>query len=260
MNRKVAQEERPSLQQAQRAFAAHLRDPAAHPPPADIEDRRMKIYRELFYNNIEDFLAQAFPVLRRISTDTVWHARVRDFYARHVCRDPQFYRLAEAFLRYVEDERGVQADDPPFLAELCHYEWVELALGVAEQELPLQQADAQGDLLAGRPLLSPLAWLLSYAWPVHEIGPEHLPKEPPAQVTYLIVYRDRADEVRFLQVNAVTARLVQLLDEDAQASGRALLQRIAAELAHPQPAAVLDEGARILADLSARDIVLGTRR
>lgn len=248
-----------AFQRRQFEFSAHMRDPERN-VCSGVEDRRLKIYRELFYNNVEDFLAQAFPVLRKISTDAVWHARVRDFYARHVCRDPQFYRLAEAFLHYVEGERGVRADDPPFLAELCHYEWAELALAVAEDDLPLQQADAQGDLLTGRPLLSPLAWLFSYVWPVHCIAPDHLPKEPPAQATYLIVYRDRADEVRFLQVNAVTARLVQLLDEDAQASGHGLLQRIADELAHPQPEAVLDEGARILADLRARDIVLGTRR
>lgn len=72
----------PRFQQAQYQFAAHLRDPEANPAPADIEDRRMQIYRELFYNNIEDFLANAFPVLRKISSDEIWHARVRDFYAR----------------------------------------------------------------------------------------------------------------------------------------------------------------------------------
>ena len=43
----------PMFQQTQYAFAAHLRDPDANPAPPDIEDRRMKIYRELVYNNIE---------------------------------------------------------------------------------------------------------------------------------------------------------------------------------------------------------------
>lgn len=254
---------RPAFQQLQRDFAAHLRDPQNNAPPSGIEDRRLQIYRELFYNNIEDFLAHAFPVLRRISDDAVWHARVRDFFARHRARQPQFHQVAEEFLRFLDEVRGEHPDDPPFLRELCHYEWVELALSVSELELPAQNADAgaaPGDLLAGRPLVSPLAWMLAYEYPVHRIGPDCLPETSPAAPTYLIVYRNRQDAVKFMEINAVTARLMQLLEEDADSSGHALLQRIAAELQHPQPQAVIDAGAAILLDLQARDIVLGVRR
>ena len=48
----------PEFQQLQRQLTAHLRDPGS-PPPAGIEERRLKIYRELFYNNVEGFLANA---------------------------------------------------------------------------------------------------------------------------------------------------------------------------------------------------------
>lgn len=250
----------PDFQRMQRAFAAHLRDPAAHPGPSGIEDRRLKIYRELFYNNVEDFLATAFPVLRRISSDAVWHARVRDFYARHVSKAPQFYRLAEEFLHFLEHERGVHADDPPFLAELAHYEWVELALSISEAQASPDLADPNGDPLAAPPLISPLAWPLAYAWPVHRIGPEHQPVEPPAQPSYLIVYRTRQDEVRFMEINAVTARLLQLIEENPKAAGHALLLRIAGELQHPQPSLIVEAGRTMLASLRERDILLGTRR
>ncbi|SFF26371.1 hypothetical protein SAMN04488120_101260 [Fontimonas thermophila] len=242
----------------QRAFAAHLRDPRN--AFAGIEERRLRIYRELFYNNVESCLASAFPVLRKLSSDAVWHARVRDFFTRHRCTAPQFHRLPEEFLRYLEAERGEHADDPPFLRELAHYEWVELALAIAPEDLPIEQADPEGDLLAGCPLLSPLAWPLVYAYPVHRIGPQFQPQAPGDSPTYLIVNRDREDRVRFLEINAVTARLVALIEAEPAASGRALLLRIAAELAHPDPQSVVAQGARILADLRARDIVLGTRR
>jgi hypothetical protein len=250
----------PRFQRAQYEFAAHLRDPEANPAPADIEDRRMQIYRELFYNNIEDFLANAFPVLRRISADDIWHARVRDFYARHQCHDPIFHRVAAEFLGFLENERGEHADDPPFIRELCHYEWVELALSVSELELTPELADPNGDLLNGRPLVSPLAWTLSYEWPVHRIGPDAIPEAPEAQPTYLIVNRNRQDEVKFMEINAVTARLMQLLEEDAESSGSELMAQIARELNHPQPQAVIEAGAEILRDLRERDILLGTRR
>ena len=41
-----------SFQDKQYEFAAHLRDPENVPAPDGIEDRRMGIYRELFYNNL----------------------------------------------------------------------------------------------------------------------------------------------------------------------------------------------------------------
>ena len=250
----------PRFQQAQYQFAAHLRDPEKNSAPADIENRRMQIYRELFYNNIEDFLANAFPVLRKISSDDIWHARVRDFYARHQCHDPIFHRVAAEFLAFLENGRGEHPDDPPFIRELCHYEWVELALSVSELELTPELANPNGDLLAGRPLVSPLAWTLSYEWPVHRIGPDAIPDVPDAQPTYLIVNRNRQDEVKFMEINAVTARLMQLLEEDAESSGAQLMAQIARELNHPQPQTVIDAGAGILRDLRERDILLGTRR
>ncbi|NNG12205.1 MAG: DUF2063 domain-containing protein, partial [Halobacteria archaeon] len=58
--------ERPDFIRRQYEFAAHIRDPKHQPAPADVEDRRMGIYRELFYNNVEGFIAGTFPVLRRI--------------------------------------------------------------------------------------------------------------------------------------------------------------------------------------------------
>lgn len=250
----------PEFQRVQYQFAAHLRDPARNPAPAGLEDRRLKIYRELFYNNVEDFLATAFPVLRRISADELWHRRVRAFYAGHVCHEPQFYKLAEQFLDWLNSDAALHADDPPFLRELAHYEWVELALGVSELRLTPELADPNGDLLSGRPLVSPLAQVLGYAYPVHRIGPEYLPDAPPAQPTYLIVNRDRHEEVKFTEINLLTARLLECLETDSQASGQELLTRIAGELQHPQPEQVVRLGGEMLVHLRGRDIILGTRR
>ena len=250
---------KPAFQRLQYQFAAHLRDPQNNSAPKGIEDRRLQIYRELFYNNVEDFLANAFPVLRALTADTRWHAMVHDFYARHQCHEPQFHKIAEEFLRYLGDERGAIEGDPPFMRELAQYEWVELELGVSETKLTPELADPNGDLLAQIPLASPLAWTLAYDFPVHKISPEFQPTTPGAQPTLLIVYRNRHDDVKFMEVNAITARLMQLIGEEP-ASGRALLERIAVELKHPQPASVVAEGGKILRELRERDILLGTRR
>ena len=58
--------EQRSFQDKQYAFAAHIRDPEHRPAPEGIEDRRMAIYRELFFNNIRSLLARNYPVLRKV--------------------------------------------------------------------------------------------------------------------------------------------------------------------------------------------------
>jgi hypothetical protein len=248
------------FKRVQYAFAAHLRDPARYPAPPDIEDRRMKVYRELFYNNVEGFVASAFPVLRKLYDDVAWHCMIRDYFSRHRAHTPFFHRIAEEFLQYLQNEHAPSPEDPPFLLELAHYEWVELALAISEEECDLAGVDPAGDLLDGVPVLSPLAWNLAYRYPVHRISPDFQPTEPGAQPTCIVVYRDRHDTVGFLEINVVTARLLQLIEEQPDRSGREQLQAIAAELRHPQPQVVIEGGREMLDSLRRRDILLGTRR
>lgn len=245
------------FQHSQYRLAAHLRDPEQNPAPADIEDRRLGIYRELIYNNIESFIAGGFPVLRALYSDQRWRAMVRDFIRSHQSHTPYFLEISQEFLRYLQEERGVQAGDPAFLLELAHYEWVELALDISPETLPEPQDLDRQSLMERRPLVSPLAWRLSYQYPVHRIGPDFQPEQPPEQPSFLIVYRNRKEQVRFMEANAVTIRLLQLLEEGESLSGRAALEQIAVELQHPQPDQVVANGQSLLAQLSELDIICG---
>ncbi|MEN8132266.1 MAG: putative DNA-binding domain-containing protein [Pseudomonadota bacterium] len=251
-------EQYPNLIQKQFEFAAHIRNPEQHPRPRDVEDRRMAIYRELFYNNIEGFISNGFPVLRGLYEDADWHRLVRDFFTYHRCRSPYFLEISREFLEYIHDERPEHPQDPPFLYELAHYEWVELALSVSEEIPDWEHIDCKGDLVQGRPVLSPLTWLLNYAFAVHKIGPSFIPQAPGEQPTYLLVYRNRQDEVGFMEPNPVTARLVTLIQEHPQKTGEQLLRQIAEELRHPQPELVIQGGRQTLMQLKEADIVLGT--
>jgi hypothetical protein len=246
------------LLRRQREFADHIRHPQHHPAPPDVEPRRMAIYNELFFNNVEGFLAGSYPVLRRITPDAQWHRLARDFFAGHACETPLFTRLAEEFLDYLEQERAPSEEDYPFMLELAHYEWVELALTLSDADQDLPPLNPNGDLLTGHPVLSPLAWHLSYRYPVHRIGPDHLPTEPPPAPTHLVVYRDRRDKIGFLEINPVTYALLETLDKDPGISGRAALEAIADALNHADPSGVLQTGTQLLNDLRRREILLGT--
>lgn len=247
------------FQQQQLDFTAHIRDPANTPLPEGVPARRMAIYTEIFFNNINDQLAGNFPVLRQITSDEGWYALVRDFMLKHRSVTPLFSEVAQEFLEYLHQEREPQAADWPFMLELAHYEYVELAVAISTADEQLGDFDPNGDLLQERPLIGPTAWNLSYQWPVHTIGPENLPQAPSAEPTHLVVYRDRIDDVHFLEINAVTQRLMQLLKENPEQTGLDVLKTIAQELNHPDPDTVIAAGKELLDDLRQRNVILGTR-
>jgi hypothetical protein len=260
MNRKPPDDKAPErLRQSLESFAAHLRNPERNAAPEGIEDRRMEIYRGLFFRNIRNFLSGNFPVLRKLHSAESWDALTRDFYDRHRSSTPLFPEIPREFLHYLQDERGQRPGDPPFMLELAHYEWVELALSLDEQQIESIPAVPDGDLLSGTPVLSPLAWPLSYRYPVHEIRPDFQPFEPPVDPTHLVVYRNRADEVKFMSLNPVSLRLVEVLKDSGDRSGLDVLTQLAQEMQHPDPQVVIAGGKQLLEDLRSRDIILGTR-
>ncbi len=246
------------FQRRQLAFSEHLRDPGKS-PPQEMPERRLAVYRELFFNGFESHLESNFPVLREILNDDQWEALVRDFMVRHRCRTPLFTRIGEEFLDYLHDEREATAGDPPFLWELAHYEYAELAVAISDADRDMADYDPNGDLLHGRPLLAPTARVLSYRFPVHRIGPDFRPTEPPQESTHLVIYRDRDDQVHFLEINPVTARLLGLLKEAPAPTGLECLRRIAEELQHPQPETVVGFGSELLQEMRERNIILGAR-
>ena len=247
-----------NFQEAQRVFAAHIRHPDINKAPADIEDRRMNIYRELFYNNIESFIANGFPVLRKIFDDASWHEMIRDFMHRHKCQTPYFLEIAQEFLKYLDEGRADHRSDFPFMLELAHYEWVELALDVDKQEIPTSGFNPSGDLMSGHPVISPLVWVLQYQYPVHRIGPEFLPESPSPQPHFLLVYRNREYQVKFMEINAVTARLLTILQEQNFCRGEEAVTQLIEELQHPNPQVVYEGGRQALENLLASEIILGT--
>lgn len=252
--------ERPAFQKHQYDFAAHIRDPDKNPAPTGVEDRRMAIYRDLFFNNVSQLLAKTFPVLHEILGPDAWKSLMRDYFSHHESHTPLFLEVPREFVQYLENERGQIAGDRPFMTELAHYEWVELALAIDERAADLADVDQAGDLLEGRPIVSPLHWSLVYSFPVHQISPDYQPEAPPGEPTRLLVYRDLDDKVGFMVINIVTARLLELLADADTASGRDALQRIASELNHPHPETVISGGLDIMTDLRHRQVILGTKK
>ena len=247
------------LEAVQRGFAARIRDPLAHPLPTGIDARRMGVYEELFFNTVESLLAGTFPVLRSLHPEDEWRALVRGFMSGHAAASPLFTEVGQELIGYLQAHPD-RDDRRPFLLELAHYEWLELALANSDATPDPACFDANGDVWKGRPLLSPLAWHLTYRYPVHRIGPDHQPRRPGQQPVFLLVYRDRGDDVRFVELEPATHRLLELLPAQPEWTGRDAVEQIALELGTPGALEVLADGRSRLEDLRERDVILGTRR
>lgn len=252
-NSMLKTDRRVGFRSKQNEFAAYIRDPENNPVPADVKEQRMAMYRELFFNNIEGFLSGNFPVLRKILDDQQWYALAQDFYAKHPCQSPHFSEIPEEFLAYLQNERN-GSGDLPFMLELAHYEWVEMALSIAKEEVAATNQDLD-NLLNRNIALSTLAWPLAYQYPVHKIAPAFLPLKAPEQPTFLIVYRNIEDDVNFIEITPLTYRLLEIIQEQESLLAEDCLKQIARELNHPDPEIIIASGLQILKELAGKTII-----
>lgn len=238
-------------------FVAYIRNPANNPRPADVQQQRIRVYRELLFNNVDSFLSSNFPVLKTILTKSVWFELVQDFFAKHACTTPYFSEIPEEFLDYLQNHRKNNSDYP-FLLELTHYEWVEMALTISKDESSINTKQFLANLTQENLSLSTLAWPLAYQFPVQKISPSFLPKNPPSNPTYLLVYRGVDYEVNFIQISAYTFRMLQILQDNNGISTTICLNQMAKELAHSNPKEILKAGLQALTYLAAKNIIQAT--
>lgn len=218
-------EARQTLHQQQQALTRYLRDPDHCPIPSGMDAARAQVYRDLIFENMRALLSGTFPVLVSLLGQDPWRACVRRFLREHRCVTPKFGEIAEEFVGYLAAHST--PDWPPFVAELAHYEWVEMALLQSEAE-PLPSHDETP--LLGSPLrVSPLAWPLAYQWPVHRLAPNYQPSTPPAQPTLLLVRRTPGFEVRFSELSPLVWRLLQRIEAYPGLTGRGQLLALARE-------------------------------
>jgi hypothetical protein len=200
-----------SFIEIQNEFMAHIRKPTQNKKPQGIEDRRMAIYRDLFFNNIDGFISSGFPVLKSVYSNKNWQKLIRQFFSDYDCLSPFFLDIAGEFINYLSSDYKMKKYDPPFMLELAHYEWVELDISIAQQD-EAEQLLAHNDVTSVRLYLTSTARNLSYQFPVHTISIDHQPKAPSTQPHYFVVYRDKDDEAQFLATNGMTALLLSIIE------------------------------------------------
>lgn len=244
-----------NAQKWQEQFAARIRAPELAIQPSWVNPERMAIYEELFFNNVESFVRSGFPVLHSLFDEARWLRLIRAFIRDHCCTTPYFIKLGEEFITWLNTAYQAEDNDPLFLIELAHYEWVELALTLAD-------FTACDHLPAKTVYWSPLALPLAYQWPVQNLGPHHRPEIAPEQPTCLLVWRDAEEQVRFMQLTPFTYHLACRLREVSERGQIPRLPALLSELAE-QSAITADEAYfqqvhTLLEDWLRQDVLLGT--
>ncbi len=237
------------FQRYQIAFTAHIRNPSANKKPAHVNIARMDIYREIVFNNIFSSVSACFPVGKSILGARAWRKLVRAFFANHQATTPIFREIPQQFLQFIES----RVDLPIYFQSLAHYEWVELA--VASQQITPVKLSKKIDLLNEKPILAPAHMLLSYDYAVQSISKRQLPKG--TEQTYLLVFRNAENKVKFIELNPITFQLLNLI-QTKELTGKQALTKLAEEIAHPNVGAMITFGAEILTDLVNQQAIIGS--
>jgi hypothetical protein len=144
---------------------------------------------------------------------------------------------------------------PPYLNSLCHYEWIELFVASSPDTAKPIDIAPECDLANSKRAFAPTRQLLNYDYAVHKISPRYKPKQP--ESTQLLVFLNTDDQVKFIELNAVTHRLISLL-QNAPLTGTQALTLLAKELQHPQPERIIEFGLSLLEDLQRQGVIIGT--
>ena len=194
-------------------FMAYIRDPEA-PLPDGVAGKRMQIYRELFFNNVNGFVSSAFPVLKSLYGATAWRELVQAFFTHHDCQTPIFVEIAQEFLLFLQTEYQMKDSDPIFMLELAHYEWLELAVATADSQRS-QPLMTQSEVEHCAMSVSDFARIAQYHFDVQHISDEYQPIEPLATPVFFCVYRDENEEVCFLQLNPLSAQVLAYMVQNS---------------------------------------------
>jgi hypothetical protein len=213
---------------------------------------QLGVYRKLVRGTLREAIELAIPrTIARLGS--LFDEYFERFLAArgprsHYLRDVTTELLAFCAPLWLEDTRV-----PRWAHDLSRHEALRIEIGA----MPVGAAEQLGELSLDRALrFSEASRVVRYAFAVHRLSEDERDRREPEQAaTALFVYRSPEHEVRYLELSAAAAAILERL-HGGQTLGLAL-REAAAALGVPLDDALLEGTARVLADLAERGALLG---
>ena len=261
----TSKDSQPEFQQYQHQFVDYLRNPLKKEAIPESLPQSSRIYAKLLYSKIEGSLDNCFPISCELLGTKRWTQLIQSFIKNHRCKSPLYREIPDEFIDYLMNEQTALVL-PEFIVELAHYEWMELVLETIKPSHSTATFSIKGNFLTTIPVLNPVLHLLHYNYPVQEISASDpywknwsSRIDPYPQKAFILAgLRDSDDRIHFIELNTVTARLIELLQQDLSTGEQALLE-LAAEMHYGDHETILPFGIEILQQLNDQKIIIGAQ-
>jgi hypothetical protein len=202
-----------STQQYQRMLASYTRTGIETKIPGSKEEGIAR-YRKMIYNVVNDSLATAYPLTKKLFTDDEWNASIQRFFSSHACQSPFLWRMPFEFLEFVKENEVELQYTYPFLNDLLLYEWVEVEVFMMEDsEISYS---TKGSVISDALVLNPSCILQYFQYPVYSKAAANITANDLAHYFLLTHRNSETNLVRFLEVAPMFARMIEFLDQKTQ--------------------------------------------
>lgn len=184
---------------------------------------RLHNYRRLIYNIIDDAIENAYPIARNIIPSEQWQEMVDTFIAEHKCQHPQIMHMPGEFIAFTDEFNYAEKFNIPFLHDLLHFEWVEVLVHTMKDQV-IPDFNEDGNLLTEQLIFSPYFQMIELEYPIHRLRSTSM--EDAKGLYYILVYRQESGTVQYVELNQLTAYLLNSILENECTLKKAILPLI----------------------------------
>ena len=163
-------------------------------------DKRLTVYQNLFFKNVQGFINNTFVVTQKFYNKKSWNEFIKNFILKYNSGSPYFKDISNEFYSFLKEEYQI----PEYISELMDYELAELELFVKDSCINDKSTFDKSEKYK----LSELAKLKIYSFPVHNLNGKIIPEK---KETYIIVYRNDNNQVKFIEINEITFSIIEEL-------------------------------------------------
>lgn len=179
----------------------------------------VRLYGSLLNFGHHDVMESIYPYCKQLLDDD-WENTVDDYLKVFPPDHFNFNRLCSRFSRYLSETEGGSRHLKkfPFIAELAHYEWIELEKmeeDVIIEEFPQQSLDSPETFSKLAPAVNPSLSIVRYEFPLTQIvevleAGGRLAKKVSKEETIVAIYRHpETHRCHFVEVGEATAQVLE---------------------------------------------------